>query len=328
MWKKSLALVISSMLTSGAFAQSFEAITLGSKGGIQDGNLTSFMFKSEHDSNYVLLDAGSVVNGLIVANEKGTFESIVVPEKSPYTKVGYLLREKVKGYFVSHAHLDHVAGLIISSPDDSNKPIYGLEATNQALMDNYFNWSAWPNFGNDGKGYKLNKYSYINLPEQQWLPVVDTSLQVKALPLKHSGGRSTAFLLKNPQDEAFIYFGDTGPDFVEKGSALNKVWQTLTPYAKEGKLKGMVIEVSFTNSTPDKSLFGHLTPNWLMKELKKLEELSGKGSLEGLDIVVSHVKYSLKKGEDPQTIIKAQLDEINDLGVNFIFPIQGEKMSF
>lgn len=90
----------------------------------------------------------------------------------------------------------------------------------------------------------------------------------------------------------------------------------------------MVIEVSFTNSTPDKSLFGHLTPNWLMKELNKLEELGGKGSLEGLDIVVSHVKYSLKKGEDPKTIIKAQLDEIKDLGVNFIFPIQGEKMSF
>lgn len=328
MWKKSLTLVISSMLCSSVFAQSFEVVTLGSKGGIQDGNLTSFMFKGEQDSNYVLLDAGSVINGLIVANTKGTFDNVTVPGESPYTKVGYLLREKIKGYFISHAHLDHVSGLIISSPDDSNKPIYGLEATNKALMDNYFNWSAWPNFGNDGTGYKLNKYNYVNLPEDQWVSVDNTSLQVKALPLKHSGGRSTAFLLRNKEDEVFIYFGDTGPDLIEKGSALHKVWQTLAPYVKEDKLKGMVIEVSFTNSTPDKFLFGHLTPSWLMKELSKLEELSGKGSLQDLDIVVSHIKYSLKKGENPKEIIKAQLDGANNLGINFIFPTQGEKMSF
>ncbi|WP_117232851.1 MBL fold metallo-hydrolase [Vibrio maerlii] len=328
MWKKSLALVISAALSSSVWASSFEAITLGSKGGIQDGNLTSFMLKSEADSNYVLLDAGSVVNGLIVAEEKGTFNGIEVPEDSPYTKVGYMLREKIKGYFISHAHLDHVAGMIISSPDDSNKPIYGLESTNKALMDNYFNWSAWPNFGNDGKGYKLNKYQYVNLMPEQWTPVSDTKMEVMALPLRHSGGRSTAFLMKNPAGEVFVYFGDTGPDLVEKASAMNNVWENLAPYVKQDKLKGIIIEVSFTNSTPDKSLFGHLTPNWLMKELSKLEELSGEGSLEGLNVVVSHIKYSLKKGEDPKEVIKAQLEEINDKGINFIYPTQGEKMSF
>ncbi len=65
-----------------------------------------------------------------------------------------------------------------------------------------------------------------------------------------------------------------------------------------------------------------------MKELSRLEDLSGEGSLEGLNIVVSHIKYSLRKGEDPKTIIQTQLDEVNNLGIKFIFPTQGEKMRF
>ena len=49
---------------------------------------------------------------------------------------------------------------------------------------------------------------------------------------------------------------------------------------KASKFKGMVIEVSYTNAQPDKMLFGHLTPNWLKKELSELEKLAGEGSLK------------------------------------------------
>ncbi|RJX65331.1 3',5'-cyclic-nucleotide phosphodiesterase [Vibrio sinensis] len=327
MFKNNMAL-LAACLSFSANSTSFDTVTLGSKGGIQDGNLTAFLIKGENDKNYVMLDAGSVVNGLIAAEQKGAFADLRLPEGSPYTRVGHVLNDRIKGYFISHAHLDHVAGMIISSPDDSKKPIYGLEATNQALMDNYFNWSAWPNFGNEGNGYKLNKYDYVDLMPSQWLAVDGTSLQVMALPLAHSGGQSTAFVLKNPAGEVFAYFGDTGPDEVEKSTAMRKVWSTLAPFAKQGKLKGMVIEVSYTNETPDKSLFGHLTPNWLLKELAVLEQLSGKGSLETLDVVVSHIKYSLKNSEDPKVVIQRQLAEGNKFGVNFIFPEQGDSLQF
>lgn len=327
MFKTKLALLIG-CLSFGVNAAGFEVVTLGSKGGIQDGNLTAFMLKSEQDSNYVLLDAGSVVNGLIVAEKEGAFDDVKLPTDSPYTKVGYLLKEKVKGYFISHAHLDHVAGMIISSPDDSNKPIYALTETNDALMSNYFNWSAWPNFGNEGNGFKLSKYTYNDLTPNQWHAVAETSMQVMAMPLAHSGGQSTAFIVKDSEGDVFAYFGDTGPDAVEKSDALDNVWKTLAPFLVQGKLKGMVIEVSFTNETPDKSLFGHLTPNWLMKELTALEALAGKDSLNDLDVVISHIKYSLSKGEDPQVVIERQLDASNTLGVNFLFPDQGGALSF
>lgn len=331
MLKTKLAVLVGCLslgVAINASAAGFETVTLGSKGGIQDGNLTAFMLKSELDNNYVLLDAGSVVNGLIVSEQKGAFADVKVPEDSKYTKVGYLLKEKIKGYLISHAHLDHVAGMIISSPDDSHKPIYGLASTNEGLMNNYFNWSAWPNFGNEGNGFKLSKYTYTDLTQYQWQAVKGTTMQVMAMPLSHSGGESTAFLLKDTQGDVFAYFGDTGPDAVEKSDALNKVWSALTPFVKQGQLKGIVIEVSFTNETPDKALFGHLTPNWLMKELTALESMAGKDSLKGLDVVVSHIKYSLKKGEDPQVVIKRQLDAANTLGVNFLFPAQGDALTF
>ncbi len=330
MFKSKLVVLFTCFFMFSFTAQSstFEVVTLGAKGGIQDGNLTAFLIKSEQDSNFVMLDAGSVVNGLIVAEQKGAFDSIVLPEDSPYSKIGYLLNNKIKGYLISHAHLDHVAGLIISSPGDSQKPIYALEATNLDMMNNYFNWSAWPNFGNKGKGYKLNKYNYVNLSTSHWNTISNTTMRVMALPLSHSGRQSTAFILKDERGNVFAYFGDTGPDDVEKSSAMSSVWSTLAPFVKQGKLKGIIIEVSFTNETPDRSLFGHLTPNWLIKELTTLEEMNDKGLLKGLNIVISHIKYSLKNSEDPKSIIKKQLADANELGVNFIFPEQGDSLQF
>lgn len=330
MFKSKLVVLFTclSVLSFTAQSNSFDTVTLGSKGGIQDGNLTAFLIKSEQDANFVMLDAGSVVNGLIVSEQKGAFKNIALPDDSPYTKVGYLLNEKIKGYFISHAHLDHVAGLIISSPDDSKKPIYGLEATNKDLMTNYFNWSAWPNFGNKGDGFKLNKYNYVDLVPTTWVPVLNTTMSVMALPLSHSGGESTAFILKDIKGDVFAYFGDTGPDEIEKSSALKTAWSTLAPFVEQGKLKGIIIEVSFTNETPDKSLFGHLTPNWLLKELTVLESMNGNGSLNGLNVVISHIKYSLKNSEDPKVTIKKQLADANKLGVNFIFPEQGDSLQF
>ena len=153
-------------------------------------------------------------------------------------------------------------------------------------------------------------------------------MQVMAMPLADSGGQSTVFIVKDSEGDVFAYFGDTGPDAVEKSDALSNVWKTLAPFVKQGQLKGMVIEVSYTNETPDKALFGHFTPNWLIAELTVLETLAGKGSLDDLDVVVSHIKYSLKKGEDPQVVIERQLEASNTFGVNFLFPAQGDALNF
>jgi hypothetical protein len=45
----------------------FNITVLGAKGGIQDGNLTSFLIAPIGDNNAIACDAGSIVNGLRVA---------------------------------------------------------------------------------------------------------------------------------------------------------------------------------------------------------------------------------------------------------------------
>jgi 3',5'-cyclic-nucleotide phosphodiesterase len=65
-----------------------------------------------------------------------------------------------------------------------------------------------------------------------------------------------------------------------------------------------------------------------LKSLHDLDEQAGGGALKDLPLIVSHIKYSLKKGDQPQVEILKELQEGNDLGVKFIVPEQGERWRF
>jgi len=305
----------------------FDVVVLGARGGIEDGNLTAFLISPAGDGRAVTCDAGSLVNGLRVADEKGAFDHVEVPEASPYTRVGYVLAEQIKGYLVSHAHLDHVAGLVIASPDDTAKPIYALAPVNQGIVRNYFNWEAWPNFGSVGRPPHLKKYEFRDLVPGRAEGLAGTAMSVTAFPLAHGGTMSTAFLIESGED-ALLCFGDTGPDAVEKSTAMRDVWRAVAGRLRDGRLKGIVIEVSYTNAQPDRLLFGHLTPAWLLKSLADLESMAGPGSLKDLPVVVSHVKYALRKGVPPQQEILAELQAGNAAGIRFIIPEQGMSWRF
>lgn len=300
----------------------FDVVTLGARGGIEDGNLSAFMIAPAGDARAVTCDAGSLVNGLRVADQKGALDAVKVPDDSPYTRVGYVLSEQIKGYLVSHAHLDHVAGLVIASPDDSRKPIYGLPSVLEDVQGTYFNWQAWPNFGSGGKEPQLKKYSLTPLAPGEPRELAGTAMRATAYPLSHGGMESTAFLIESG-DDALLCFGDTGPDEVEKSRAIAGVWAAVAGLVKEKRLKAVIIEVSYANAQPDKQLFGHLTPAWLQKSLVELEAAAGAGSLKNLPVVVSHIKYSLKKGDTPAQTILEELEAGNSLGVKYIVPEQG-----
>jgi len=114
---------------------------------------------------------------------------------------------------------------------------------------------------------------------------------------------------------------------VEKSNNLATVWQVLSAEVKAKRLKGIIIETSYPDDVADGKLFGHLTPEWLLKELKVLETASGgKGSLDRLSVIISHIKPSLKAGENPEAEIMRQLQEGNDLGVKFVRMQQGDSL--
>jgi 3',5'-cyclic-nucleotide phosphodiesterase len=303
-------LVAAAMLLPAAnalAADGFDIVSLGALGGIQDGNLSANLIRPHDDDRAVACDAGTLVNGLRVAGETGGLH-------------------RIKGYLISHAHLDHVAGLVIASPDDGKKPIYGLPSVNAALVETYFNWQAWPNFTDRGKAPQLKKYALEDLKPGVAAPLRETKMSVTAFPLSHGGVESTAFLIESDGD-AVLCFGDTGPDAVEKTTKLHDVWAAVADRVKQRRLKAILIESSYTSDRPDAQLFGHLTPKWLLASLRELDQLAGAGSVKDLPVVVTHIKYSLT-GEQPQARMLEELTAGNDLGVRFIIPRQGDRWHF
>jgi 3',5'-cyclic-nucleotide phosphodiesterase len=310
----------------GFAADGFDVVSLGALGGIEDGNLSAWLVHPHGDDRAVTFDAGTLVNGLRVAEEKGAFDTLQVPPDSPLSRAGFVLTDRIKGYLVSHAHLDHVAGLVIASPDDGKKPVYALSSVNAALAGTYFNWQAWPNFSDRGKAPQLGKFPLVDLKPGVPVPLRDTKMSVTAIPLSHGGIESTAFVVESDGD-IVVYFGDTGPDPVEKGTGMRDVWAAVAAKARQRRLKAILIESSYTSDRPDSQLFGHLTPKWIMKSLHELDGLAGGKALKDLPVVITHIKYSLTRTQ-PQTRMEQELAAENDLGVRFVIPRQGSRWHF
>jgi len=303
-------------------AADFELVALGVNGGLSDGNLSSWLVRRPGDAHYLALDAGSVLPGIDKALQQGAFADRVT-KGSDLTPAGEVLREAIGGYFISHAHLDHVAGLLIAATDDSRKPIYGLASTLQTLGADYFNWAAWPNFSDGGAAPQLKQYALSVQAPGLPFAITGTALTATIHPLAHDRIESSMILLRSG-DAYLAYFGDTGPDELQRSTRLAGIWRELGSLQKRGLLKGLIIECSYPDEVADAQLYGHFKPVWLLRELQKLEAAAGgSGSLRGLDVVISHIKPSLKAGADPRARIAAQVAG-NTLGVRFHLPLQGE----
>nr|WP_315201071.1 3',5'-cyclic-nucleotide phosphodiesterase [uncultured Flavobacterium sp.] len=289
----------------------FEVVPLGVKGGVDETNLSAYLVAPKNTNDFICLDAGTINAGIEKAIANNVFT----------VSADEVLRKYIKGYLISHAHLDHVSGLIINSPADSSKTVYATKKCMEMMEKHYFNGETWANFGDEGPGFQIKKYHFQTLPLGEETKLSNTAMTVKAFPLSHVNPfESTAFLIKN-EENFVLYLGDTGPDEIEKSNDLRILWQAVAPLIKEKQLRGIFIEVSFPNEQPDNALYGHLTPNHLMKELNKLEEFAGKGSLQDFKIIITHRKPPTKNIQK----IKEQLKKENSLGVDFIFPEQGRK---
>jgi len=292
----------------------FKAVPLGVNGGIDESNLSAYMLAPAAGNNYICLDAGTLTFGIKKAIEKGAF---AVP-------AGEVLKTYIKGYLISHAHLDHVSGLIINSPEDTAKPVYGMPGVLKILKEKYFTWDSWANFANEGEAPALKKYTYTYLAEDSEITLAGTGMTLRSFPLSHSNtSASTAFLLKNNNSYA-LYLGDTGADVIEGSDKLHKLWQAITPLVKSGQLRAIFIEVSFPDEQPENALFGHLTPRLFMKEMDQLDKMSGKHTLKEVSLIITHMKPS---GNNEQ-IIRRQLLEKNSLQLKLVFPEQGKIIQF
>lgn len=309
-------LIVCALLVAPVFAQikpTFKVVPLGVYGGSDESNLSAYMLAPVGSDAYICLDAGTLHVGIAKAVANHVFKN-----------ADTVLKRYIKGYCISHPHLDHVSGMIINSPDDAPKNIYGLPYTLNVLRDYYFTWKNWANFGSDGDKPVLNKYHYIPLAPGVETPITNTTMTVQAFVLSHGNPyESTAFLIGN-NGGYMLYLGDTGADEVEKSTRLHELWEYIAPLVKNRSLKGVMIEVSFPDEQPTRSLFGHLTPHLLMQEMAVLSKLTGPAALKDFPVVITHIKPA----GHHEAEIKRQLAAQNTFGLKLIVPVQGKLMEF
>lgn len=316
--KTSIILFLSVIILSASFhvysQSSFQVVPLGIRGGTDESNLSAYLLAPVGSNEYICLDAGTVYAGIKKAIALKTFRD----------PAAVVLRKYIKGFFISHGHLDHLAGMIINSPDDSVKNIYALPFVIDVLKEKYFSWKSWANFADAGEAPLLKKYHYEVLDTINEKAIANTSMSVKTFVLSHVNPyQSSAFLVRHNENYV-LYLGDTGADTIEHSQRLRQLWQSIAPLVDEKKLKGIFIEVSYPDGQPDKQLFGHLTPRLLMQEMKVLSEFCKKvNSLESLPVIITHIKPN----GNNESKVKTQLAGNNPFKLKLIFPQQGKKIS-
>ncbi|UJR35073.1 hypothetical protein I4U23_027849 [Adineta vaga] len=305
---------------------SFYVIPLGTSGGLDESNLSSYILTTVNDdtpdSIYISLDGGTLRHGIEIAIQKKCFPSTNVTAER-------FIQEQIKGYFISHGHLDHISGFILNSPNDkAGKTIFGLNETMKIIHDDYFNNQAWADFG--PTGLKMYNYQILDPLSINSISIPNTNLNVRIFRLCHTCPfLSSAFLISrhDVNESSILYLGDTGPDDVEKivqannqtysPRYLEQLWKAMSPLVVANQLKAIFIEVSYPNERPDHLLFGHLTPKWLVKELDVLQSYH---SMENVTIVITHIKPEQGSREK----IIEQLQNERNSKYNYIFPRQGE----
>ncbi|NGX53780.1 MAG: hypothetical protein K1000chlam4_00499 [Chlamydiae bacterium] len=300
----------------------FKLIVLGSDGGPRENNLSGFLLAPFDSTDFITLDAGTLLTGIDIAYRNHHFADIVFNDRD-LTPAGTIFLKHIKAYLITHAHLDHVAALVFNSQSDISKPILALDPTIDNLRDHLFNDRIWADFGDEGEnGRKLYHYHRLKPSEKKAIP--GTSMTVEPFPLNHAKHcPSTAFLIEH-QENYLLHFGDTVPDTPSREKRLEPIWKRITPLLQEKKLKAIVIECSTPNKQ-DKS-HSHLDPAMLLHELRHLQEIS-QTSLKEFTVIVTHRKEILQKAPDAKALIVAELTRDNDLGVHFLFPEQGHRLN-
>jgi 3',5'-cyclic-nucleotide phosphodiesterase len=307
-----LVLFIFNSGNSQSIQKGFTIIPLGVKGGLDESNLSAYLVKANGAEQYICFDAGTIYAGL----QKATLSNYF----GPLHNATEIQKKFINSYFISHGHLDHTAGLVMNSPGDSfKKNIYAIPSVIDVLKSSQFSTKSWSNFANEGDKPIIGKYQYQYLVPKKEIEVNSAGVSVTPFVLSHvKPYESTAFLVRN-QSDYLLYLGDTGPDEVEHSNQLENLWNHIAPLIKKKQLKSIFIEVSFSNKVADGSLYGHLTPNWLMKEMNKLYLLAG-DHLKEVSIMVTHMKPC----DNCEKNIKEDLDKVNSLGLKLYFPKQGE----
>lgn len=238
---------------------------LGCAGGI--GGRERFTTCLRLDSD-ILFDAGTGLSGLDIEQ---------------LTRIDHV--------FLTHSHLDHVAGLAllldaVMGKRDSPVTVHATEAVIATLKSHLFNWLLWPDF--------------TQIPSQQ-NPMLRWEPMAHGVTMELGGRQITSHPVNHTVDAVGYWVCNKKTGFLFTGdmSATPELW---TSFAQEKKLAKVVVDCSFSNGEFDlAALSKHFCPRSLLADVARMPT--------SLEFLIYHLKpgqedlimEELKTGGGPHT---------------------------
>ncbi|MBX7174360.1 MAG: 3',5'-cyclic-nucleotide phosphodiesterase [Pyrinomonadaceae bacterium] len=171
-------------------------------------------------------------------------------------------RKQVRDVILTHAHLDHIAGLPIFIDDlfatlETPIRIYALPEVINSLETHVFNWVLYPRVSELKNSYG-NVVTYQSIEVESKIKV--SHLEFTAINVNHKVP-SVGFVFSDGNTKMALS-GDT--------SQMERFWEFVN---QEKNLKALFIECAFPNELSDLAEASHhLTPSKLELELKKFSQ--------------------------------------------------------
>lgn len=210
-------------------------------------------------------------------------------------------KQRVRDIVISHAHLDHIAGLPLFIDDlfaTLTEPIriYAAGEVIEILERDIFNWSVYPRFSElSNQGSPVLEYREIEAGARFEVG----HLSVLPVGVNHKVPSSGFVVSDGPTTIALT--GDT--------AATDQFWETVNT---ENDVSAVLIECAFPNELADLAVISHhLTPAGLQKELSKLER-------EDCAVYVVNIKPAYREDTIRQ-IGRLKISNLNILDVGRVY---------
>lgn len=179
--------------------------------------------------------------------------------------IGAVLSENeqwaIRHILITHAHLDHIRGIPVLADNILIKnlghhvKIAGMREVLAALKTHLLNNIIWPDFA-QLPSPEAPVISYLELEPGQTTDIGGYAVTV--CRVDHSVP-AVGFIVRR-DGKGILYTGDTGP--------TKAIWQQAVD------LSALIVEASFPNAMEETALLtGHLTPQLLGRELRKMSQL-------------------------------------------------------
>lgn len=188
-------------------------------------------------------------------------DCVAIDAGSLATAASEIQRQKIRNIILTHAHLDHIAGLPLFVDDlfaGLREPIcvHAAEEVIEVLETNLFNWAIYPRFSELENDYgKVLRYQKFEAEKT----FAAEHLNFKPIEVNHKVP-SVGFIVSDAETKIAVS-GDTGE--------MDKFWQIVNT---EDKIDALLIECAFPDKLNELAHSSHhLTPKNLQNELLKFK---------------------------------------------------------